>query len=265
MIESLRPLLHRFRQVLFMILGVDGQRLNVKLLEEPVSTLPVNQELWLRLADRISVMESNVTWRLYGLPATLGDLRLEHLSMMETSGPLEELLAAVARLEANGAEEAAVRAFLSGLSKGAAKDAAPAVAVGSLNLQQASYAKLLGASCTHVVADREDVFAPLWTAQAGLPDVVTTDALAFLRSRPARSLSAVWLSDAVFRSHTLKSLMLIQECRRILRPGGAVGGLSAPCSRVLPVNRFDFALLEAVGLKASAVTKADGGWRIEAT
>ena len=46
----------------------------------------------LRLWDRLSILESNVNWRLYGLPARLVNIKLEQAGILAGSGDVESAL-----------------------------------------------------------------------------------------------------------------------------------------------------------------------------
>src|SRR5687768_12819366 len=92
LVEWLRPLLHRFRTLALKLLGL-----------KRYDMLP-NDDRYRRLMDRMLLLESQFNWRLQGLPAAAGHVRLEQLAAVSGSQTMLSLVdelatRAAARLE----------------------------------------------------------------------------------------------------------------------------------------------------------------------
>jgi hypothetical protein len=82
-LEFLRPIVHKIRKVIKTLLGI------TTIEYDPNDALKKNI---LRVADRLTLIESQINWRLYGLPAPMTNIKLEQAQILAGSGEVEENL-----------------------------------------------------------------------------------------------------------------------------------------------------------------------------
>ncbi|MBF0442132.1 MAG: hypothetical protein HQK54_09520, partial [Oligoflexales bacterium] len=107
-IEPARPIIHKFRSVAYAVFGlsqfvakVEEARREIAGIKEQLNDFIGNMEGGHRrevegdlftLADRIAILESQINWRLYGIPSRIENIKLEQVNILAGAGDVENAL-----------------------------------------------------------------------------------------------------------------------------------------------------------------------------
>jgi hypothetical protein len=191
--------------------------------------LPIG-ETFQRVMDRICLLESQVNWRLYGMPAAVGNVKLEQAGILANGLELENLVAHLAKLNARENEEKHFSDWLESLKKQNVIQRVVVVCSYSL-VNSGAFQQAVTQYKNQIwfVADVEDLYLPAY--EALIPrdaNVLRAPLVSVLAGLGNEELTGAWLSDAHIRMHPLKWLLVLQQLERALSPKGKARGLSIP-------------------------------------
>jgi hypothetical protein len=224
-LSFIRPLLHSIRNWSRKFLGLDATGAYA-LPGHFSAELPVG-ETFQRVMDRICLLESQVNWRLYGMPAAVGNVKLEQAGILANGLELENLVEHLAQVNQRPNE---VELFLRWCGEMKASNSMQRILVvpsWSL-LKDQTVQKALEDFGTRLwfIADVEDLYLP--ALEPLLPrskQIFRAPLLSVLSGFASEELSGVWVSDAHVRMHPLKWLLTLQQLQRTLALGGITRGM----------------------------------------
>jgi len=225
-IAFLRPLLHKIRNMARTFLGLDAT--GAYALPGHFSVeLPIG-ETFQRVMDRICLLESQVNWRLYGMPAAVGNVKLEQAGILANGLELENLIAHLAKLNARENEEKLFSDWLENLkTKSVMQRIVVACSYSLVNSSTFQQAVNQYKNQIWFVVDVDDLYLPAY--ESFIPkdaNVLRAPLISVLAGLGNEELSGAWLSDAHIRMHPLKWLLVLQQTERALSPKGKACGLS---------------------------------------
>lgn len=248
-IHILRAIHKKLRQMSLNFLGIN-ELVTHNLLVGPAVDVPVG-EAFQRLVDRICILESHVNWRLYGLPATVGNIKLEQTGILANSLELEELVSKLADLFCNTNECQLANSL-------GFKFDCNCLIVSSKGLKD------INRDSNTVILDTEDLFLPSYEAlvRKHSNKEYIAPVLTVLSASSNGSFESVWLSNVCERVHPVKALLILKHAARVVKPGGIVAGYfntdQTQDPRVLKTFRAD--LFNQLGLHSSSILVKDGGF-----
>lgn len=251
-IHILRSIHKKLRQISLNFLGIN-ELVTHNLLVGPAVDVPVG-EAFQRLMDRICILESHVNWRLYGLPATVGNIKLEQTGILANALELEQLIEKLSGLCVNANEHQIATTL--GIKFGPQSLLVASGGLKSGNRQNCD-----------VVLDTEDLF--LSTYEPAFRDSQTKSFIApvltVLAASSEKSYESVWLSNICERVHPLKAILILKHAARVVKQGGVVAGyISTPANASVDpriLKNFDIAVFNKLQLPTGHLTvNADGGF-----
>lgn len=180
----------------------------------------------MRLLDRFGVLESNVNWRLYGLPPKLCNIKLEQAGLVAGSGDVERSLEELRKLLVPVVEDDVLA-----IAKGRSFNNAFVIA-GDDNVEFRAFKRAAGSKTSFtVVDDTSDLMRSEAMDLKGeeSPTVVILKmdgANAFARMIQPE-FDFIWLSSLLERLSPLQSSIVLQRSRRGLKSGGVIAGFFA--------------------------------------
>lgn len=224
-LSFIRPLLHNIRNWSRKFLGLDATGAYA-LPGHFSAELPVG-ETFQRVMDRICLLESQVNWRLYGMPAAVGNVKLEQAGILANGLELERLVTHLAEVNEREHETALFTRWLSEVR--ASETKGRIIVVVSLSLLKAQSIQteltVLG-SRVWCIADVEDLYLP--ALEPLLPQnvqVMRAPLLSVLSGLADAELAGAWLSDSHIRMHPLKWLLSLQQLERAMTVGAITRGV----------------------------------------
>lgn len=243
----LRRILHYFRKGCYRILGVQP------MMETFMPYMDARME---RMIDRICLLESQVNWRMHGLPAPFANVKLEHLGSLLGQDEIRDLLKKSQDLRDS-------TALLTWFEK--ENFSTKSIVVGSPALFGKNEKILTVLSQLTLICDPEDIMSVLWFKN--VPKTwrccLHTDILTFLLGVDDSSSDIIWLGDALNRLSPLKALLVIKHAYRVLQKNGKMGGLRHSQNIISQFDyHFDWKSLSAVDIVETALTLESEVWTI---
>ncbi len=243
----LRRILHYFRKVCYRVLGMRP------MLE---TFMPFIDERLERMIDRICLLESQLNWRMHGLPSSFANVKLEQLGSLLGKEEIQDLLR-------KSQETQDATAQVQWFEK--ANFSENSIVAGSPILFAKQNEKILAnMSKASLVCDPEDILSVLWFKD--LPKTwrcVHTDILTFLLSLEDSSSDLIWLGDALTRLSPLKALLVLKHAYRVLKSNGKMSGLVHGQSITSQISyTFNWQSLRAIDIPETALSIENEIWSL---
>lgn len=221
-LRFLRPLIHRTRIILLKALGLSELRNLVGTrggVNSPIDLLLV------RLSDRLSLLESQVNWRLYGLPARVCNIKLEQAQLLAGAGDVERALEALSARLTGEQISTAVLPKLSG-------DSRVFVVLGR---EWTTLKELLNSSQMVLIHDANDLFFEtdknLYSHISGTSEVLEVGAVNSMARLQQPEFDLIWFSSLFERVTPLQMEVALSRACGALRPGACCSGFFVDYSK----------------------------------
>lgn len=249
LVKLARRPLHLFRKFSFRLLGIRSIGDSLHSSNGSQNDTLYTDDIYQRMMDRVCLLESHVNWRLHGLPAQLGNIRLEQAAVLSQGAELKAMIDKVAEACFDDSERKEAASFLS-------KSSGEAIVVGSYNLF-GRHAEPFDRKKVKYLADPEDLTSVSWSLEGKNSDVFSVGVLPFLLSQDDKSYDAIWLGNCLQRSAPLQRLLILQNAMRLLKTGGVISGVSKVAGDLGLQTPMNWELLTALDVPSSSLSISD--------
>jgi hypothetical protein len=233
--RPLRPALHRFRTLARRFFAIDGDYARDVMLQAAAqldldlgATRRANA---LQLGDRLSFLEAQLNWRLFGVPTGIQHVSIESSLLSERTGEMREAIASLAAMSVVREAGPSLRDLLT-----TAKPSSMFLLPGDDNAEYAAACEVLGpATDLWVADDADDPFrAPnaLRLPEVGKVRVVRCGMPQATAAMAPGALEGVWLSSALERMTPVQTQLVLLRAARALKPGGFCAGYFADADQL---------------------------------
>lgn len=211
----LRPWIHKARLGVQKSLGI-----NLPALPQPGEVF--DSELMMRLSDRIAILESQVNWRLYGLPSRVENVKLEQVRLLSASGDVEW---AIAGFEKNRVSRfTGLPAELSGGGKSGSVFVSDDSTGSELRALMPTFANDANFAWVDDPNDLYSVVRKSAVIETGKVTILKASIHSAIAKLAEGSHDYVWLSSAIERATPIQGLILMRRACLGLAPGGRCAG-----------------------------------------
>jgi hypothetical protein len=234
--KLLRPWVIRLRHMAHRFWGVQVLSINSDLKLE----LPVG-EAFHRVMDRICLLETQVNWRLLGLPQRVANIQLEHLAILGDQLPIRDALQKAEWLSVTE-DQMELNAFNDFVSRLCRQEGDKLVVCGSMALVRSWNQFNCSEFKVDWIDDTEDLYLPLWEDES-LEGVrrLRVPLLSYLAGAQGKNICGVWVSRHVSWQHPLKTIVTINQWCKMRRAKAELCGM-------LPVDQsLDIRVLRPTG------------------
>ncbi len=209
----LRTILHHLRGYAHKILGT-SHLYNQGALKTSYGNFE-NSNFAQKIMDRITRMESQINWRIYGLPANYSNLRLEQLATFNNQQSLNDLLQKIANL-AKDLDEA----------KLLQNKIEPSFETRVIVLSSATIEFKAEDSAVYLV-DPNDLLTNSVVNKDLNKNVINVSPITYLQTLGSETKAFIWLSDYLHRADPITALMTLNQIDGLAN-GSKFSGFAKP-------------------------------------